>query len=205
MKKKIISLLLITALLANLLPLASLALGTEASEASTELTENIRLAEGVFYTDARQEEHYISYTPNSIVTPVVVYGDRLSDKGDYSSFAQLLENKGWNVVCGVNGDYYVVATSIPVGVIISEGKIITSDAGNWAVGFNADGTAFFGLPVLTSKVFIGSETYRLGGINKSIEKADYFLYTDDFGADTGTNVPTSNVVLSPPEGTDGLT
>jgi hypothetical protein len=39
---------------------------------------------------------------------------------------------------------------MPVGIIISEGRLISSDAGIRALGFNADGTAFFGKPAIKS-------------------------------------------------------
>ncbi len=203
MRKKTISAALALAIFASLLNPA-LALGTYCGGASAALAENVRLAEGVFYTDARQEEHYITYTPNEAIKPVVVYGRKMTDKGDFKAFASLLEEKGMNVVCGVNGDYYVVATGLPVGVAISEGRLLASDDGNLALGFRADGTAFFGKPAIAGKVYIKTETYRLGGVNRALAKGDYYLYTGDYGPDTGAGVPTTNVVLSYPEGTDCL-
>jgi uncharacterized protein YigE (DUF2233 family) len=173
-------------------------------EATTKLTENASLTQGVFYTDSRQEEHYISYTPNTAITPVVVYGDKLLDKGDFKTFAALLEKKGWSVVGGVNGDYYVVATAMPVGIIISEGRLISSDAGNWALGFKTDGSAFFGKPNIKSRIYIDSESYRFGGINKTMDGGDYYLYTSDFGADTMATKATANVVFTLPEGVTKL-
>lgn len=212
MKKKLLSYLLSFSLLLSSLMLGKASpLSTSASaqfqrfgEASTNLTENVSLTEGVFYTDARQEEHYITYKPNPSILPVVVYGEKLLDKGDFKSFAALLEERGWNVVGGVNGDYYVVATAMPVGIIISEGRLISSDAGNWALGFNADGTAFFGKPAIKSRLYIDTETYRLGGINKTIGGGDYYLFTEDFGEDNLATKPTINVIFTLPEGVTEL-
>ena len=213
MKKKIIAhLLSIAVLLSSLILTNNSPLNATASaqfqrygEASTNLAENANLTEGVFYTDARQEEHYITYTPNTNLSPVVVYGDKLLDKGDFKTFAAILEKKGWSVVGGVNGDYYVVATAMPVGIIVSEGKLISSDAGNWALGFNTDGTAFFGKPDIKSRIYIDTESYRLGGINKTMTGGDYYLYTSDFGADTMATKATTNVVFTLPEGVTSLT
>ncbi len=167
---------------------------------STELAPGVSLTEGVFQMEDRQEEHYITYSPGGAVTPLVFCGSQLTDKLAFPEASALVEGRGRRVVAGVNGDYYVMATNVPLGLVIEDGKLLSSDDGNCALGFMEDGSAFFGKPALRMSLGIGGERYRLGGLNKSIKSGDFYLYTEDFGARTGSSVKTRNIVLTVAEG-----
>ena len=64
--------------------------------------------------------------------------------GDLSGMAQTLESQGKRVVSGLNGDWYVLSTGAPTGLVVTDGIVRATGYYNdtWAIGFNADGTAF---------------------------------------------------------------
>ena len=174
-----------------------------AFESVTELAGKTKLASGVFYTgDARQAEYRLEYTPNDIVRPVVVYGSKVCNYGSFGSMASLLENRGMNVIGGINGDYYVLATNQPLGIVISEGVLRSSDSGHWAVGFRADGTAFIGKPALNMRVRLSGQDYVIAGINKVRSGTGYHLFTEDFSYTTKNTAPGWDVILTPEEGAE---
>lgn len=187
------------------LELSAGALGELHYESSTPIGMHTSLHESVFTyindenEDCLQNEHYIEYTPNSHVTPVVVYGSKVCNYGNFDTMAGLLEAKDWNVIGGINGDYYVLATYQPIGMLITDGVLHSSDGGLWSVGFRNDGTAQIGKPATSASVTIGNTDYRVYGINKEITKSDFYLYTDTYSYTTKNTVPTINLVLSYPE------
>ncbi|MCR5649098.1 MAG: phosphodiester glycosidase family protein [Oscillospiraceae bacterium] len=157
----------------------------------------------MFFTgDARQAEYRLEYIPNDIVRPVVVYGSKVCNYGSFGSMASLLENRGMNVIGGINGDYYVLATNQPLGIVITEGILRSSDAGNWAVGFRADGTAFIGKPALDMRVRLAGQEYVIAGINKVRSGTGYHLFTEDFSYTTKNTAPGWDIVLTPEEGAE---
>lgn len=192
MLKKFLSVLLVGALLMT----HCAALGEDHSSRRWPVADGTSINEGSFLYGDRQQEHWISYTPNENISPVVIYGDKLTDKGDFAAAAQQAGQRGWYTAAGINGDYYVMATNVPLGIIIDEGRLISSDGGHYAVGFNADGSAFISRPQLGTAMTLGGEKYRLGGINKTAETGDFYLFTDDFGPRTSVKGDTRNMILS---------
>lgn len=169
-----------------------------AYETETELAGKTVLASGVYYVNNdRQAEHRLEYEPNSTVKPVVVYGSKVCNYGSFSSMASLLEKRGMNVIGGINGDYYVMSTYQPLGMVVSEGELKSSDAGHWAVGFRGDGTAFIGRPALEMSVSLGGQTYVLAGVNKVRSGSGYHLFTEDFSYTTKNTAPGWDAVLVP--------
>lgn len=196
MLKKTISLLLASAVLLT----HAAALGEEYGSRSLAVADGTSVRETRFEYGGRQREHCIYYVPNENVTPVVVYGEKLTDKSDFAGAAAAAGERGWYTAAGVNGDYYVMSTNVPLGVIVDEGRLISSDAGHYALGFRSDGSAFIDRPQLKTAMTLGGEKYRLGGINKTAEKGDFYLFTDDFGPATSVSGAMRNLILSCPDG-----
>ena len=188
---------------------ASEALGWEIHTGKAQLSQGTGLGKNIFWSDTYSDlrsEYYIEYTPNSDVVPTVCYGERVLAKATLSHMAAGLESLGKHVVSGVNGDWYVVSTGAPTGLVVTNGVIRAtpyySDA--WAVGFRSNGTAFIGQPGLSLSVTFGEREYRLGGgINKIRRLADsggvggLTLLTSDFSAMTQNSQPGVDVILVP--------
>ena len=216
--RKLTSLLLSLSLISALtLPAAaSNALGEDLSAKDTLLHQETQLSTNVFwsttYSDLRTE-NLITYTPNKAVTPIVTYGDALTDRSSVADMAALLENDGYRVVAGINGDFYNVSTGLPIGIVVTEGLLRSSDAGYYAIGFRADGSAILGKPGVKVSANLGyavddgfgnsTELVRpVAAVNKARTNSGLYLYTYDFNAKhtTGTTEPGINVVCTVEQG-----
>ncbi len=145
----------------------------------------MELSKGVYWTGSDyRTENYIEYTFNSKVSPMVVSGSKVCNYGSFSSMAKLLENQGMLVIAGINGDYFNMANYEPLGIVVQNGELLSSDAGHYAVGFKADGGAVFGKPALQLSVKLGEETIPINAVNKTRSHAEIVLYTDDYSART---------------------
>lgn len=72
------------------------------------------------YSDLRTE-YYVEYSPNASVVPTVAYGSKVTDRVTLSGMAQTLESQGKRVVSGLNGDWYVLSTGAPTGLVVTDG------------------------------------------------------------------------------------
>lgn len=216
--RKMTSLLLSFSLLGALsLPAAaSEALGEDLSAKDTVIHEETQLSTNVFWSTAYSDlrtENLITYSPNKTVTPIVTYGGVLTDRSSVADTANALEGEGYRVVAGINGDFYNVSTGLPIGLVITDGVLRSSDAGYYAIGFRADGTAVLGKPGVKVSVDLGYAVDDGSGspvelirpviaVNKARTNSGVFLYTYDFNAKhtTGTTEAGVNVVCTVEQG-----
>lgn len=138
--QKLLSLLLVPVLACSLaLPAAaSDALGEDLTAQNTLLNQETELSTNVFWSTAYSDlrtENVVTYTPNEDVTPIVTYGSVLTSRNTPSSMASKLESQGYRVVAGINGDFYNTSTGLPIGMVITEGELRSSDGGYYAIGF----------------------------------------------------------------------
>ncbi len=181
-----------------ILTMASAGTGPDSWSNTEKLTEDLEYSVGIFDDGERQEEHYITYHPGGNAVPCLWYGtSALGDKATFETAAFDIEAEGKRVLAGTNGDYFVLSSGQPVGIVISNGRLITSDDGNPALGFFEDGSAFFGTPQLQLGLTIRGSAYRLSGINRSIRKNGFFLYSSDYGSMVSTAKDTLNLILIP--------
>lgn len=194
------ALLLILALLFGVTPAACASVLGEAVDGyTTEGGGSLALSRNVFWTGSDfRTENYITYQPDGEVVPVVVYGSKLLNYGDFPSMAALLEKEGYTVLGGINGDFYNTADYQPLGIVISEGELRSSDGGYWAVGFTADGETRIGKPALNMTVEIADQSYPLAAVNKARKASGLTLFTEDHSYTTQANTPGINVVLAMP-------
>lgn len=172
-------------------------LGTPVDGYDVYLGSGMELSKGVYWTGSDyRTENYIEYSPSADVYPVVVSGSKVCNRGSFSSMAALLENQGKHVIGGVNGDYYVVATGAPLGIVVENGLLRSSDAGHWAVGFQSDGRAIIGKPALELKLGLGGREFSINGFNKTRTAGSAVLLTSDFSSDTKSSGQGIDVVCS---------
>ena len=143
------------------------------------------------YSDLRTE-NVITYSPNRDVTPMVTFGGSLTARTTVSATARELEAQGYRVVAGINGDFFNTSNGLPIGILVSEGQLLSSDAGYYAVGFREDGSAVIGKPGLSVTADLGyqladssgyaAEVIRtVTGVNKArVSTGGIYLYTYEF-------------------------
>ena len=186
---------------------ASQALGWDLHTGTAPISVGTTLTTNYFWSDTYSDlrtEHYVEYVPSADVTPTVAYGTKVTDRITLTGMAQQLESQGKRVVSGLNGDWYVLSTGSPVGIIITDGVVRAAGyySSNWAIGFYEDGTAFIAQNGLSMSVTLGGATLNLsGGINKvrkmtsSDGSGGLTLLTSDF-ADTTKNSEAGVDVIS---------
>lgn len=197
---------------------ASVALGDDLTQKDTLVHQETQLSTNVFWSNAYSDlrtENFVTYTPNTSVTPIVTYGGALSSCNTISSTASALEQQGYRVVAGMNGDFYNVNNGLPIGIVVSNGELKSSDGGYWAIGFRANGSAVLGKPVMKVTADLGYEllddsgfptrvTRQLTSVNKArVSTSGIYLYTYDFNSKhtTGTTEPGVDVVCTIESGT----
>lgn len=193
---------------------ASEALGEDLTAADTLLHRETQLSTNVFWSAAYSDlrtENLITYTPSEDVTPIVTYGGALTERSTVSAAARALEEQGWRVVAGINGDFFNMGSGVPVGIVISQGRLLSSDGGCYGIGFREDGTALLGRPGVKVSADLGYEAEdgsgevirQLGGVNKARETTGgIFLYTYDFNDrhTTGNTMAGVDVICTVQEG-----
>lgn len=163
----------------------------------TYLGSGMELAKGVYWTGSDyRSENYIEYSPSSAVRPVVVSGSKLCNYGNFSSMASLLENKGMHVIAGINGDYFIVSTSEPCGIVVEDGRLLSSDGGLNAVGFKADGTAVFGKPALKMYYEIDGQKYILNGFNKARAAGEAVVCDSTYDTETANSTKGVDIICT---------
>lgn len=193
--RKTLSALTAAALLCALaLPAAaSEALGEDLTAKDTQLHDQTQLSTNVFWSTAysdRRTENLITYSPNGAVVPIVTAGSVLTSRSTVTSAARELEAEGYRVVAGINGDFFNVNTGLPIGIVVTDGELRSSDAGYYAIGFRADGTAILGKPAVTVQADLGyagedgaALVRKITGVNKArVSTGGIYLYTHDFNS-----------------------
>ncbi len=199
------------ALLALTLAVASAlgaAMGEELTDYSVQIHEDTELHSGVFWSSAEsalRTENYVTYTPGGPVKPVVTFGGALTERVTVAKAASQRESAGYRVVAGINGDHFNTSNGLPIGLVISDGTLRSTDAGYYALGFRAAGSAVIGRPPLRVQADLGygaqdGGTYtqyvrNITAVNKVREDNGIYLYTRDFNSRHTTGTTAEGVSL----------
>lgn len=151
--RKLLSIALagITAASLTLAPFAAV-IGEDLHIYETQINQGTSLSQGVFWgvkANDKRTEHYITYTPGQAVTPMITYGSKVTSTSTVSAAAKKLEEQGYRVVAGMNGDYYYTNNGVPMGLLVTEGILRSGYNKTAAIGFFEDGTAIMGDPKLS--------------------------------------------------------
>lgn len=167
-------------------------------------------------------EHYLTYSPNASVKPVVRWGDYLTSRQTLEKMARTLESQGLRVAGGINASFFDPNGS-PNGVVVSGGRLLAANPEFQVIGFRADGSAQLGQPTVTLSAAWsvpektvtgedGSETVipaqerniTLSGLNKLRSAGGYYLISGDYAPGTQNTLDGVDVVLRPDETQRGL-
>lgn len=140
-------------------------------------------------TRGNQAEHYIEYTPNNDITPVVVSGDKLWGSIDMYDANKYIMANGLRSKGAINADFFSFKTGLSMGYTITNGEIVATVTDTLpAIGFRSDGTAFIDKLNVKTTVFNGDESAEITFINKWCQPGfdPIYLLTDYFGETTKT-------------------
>ena len=162
------------------------------------------VGEGLQYTRSEgknsaglQKANILTYTPNTGVSPIMVYADEqlYGSQATITNAVKYLESHGKKVIGGTNADFFVMSSGIPIGLVIDEGELISSDAWQYAVGFKADGTAVMGRPTMNMSIAGASGTVTVSYFNKTRTTAGAYLLDRNYDDSTHFSANGSYIVL----------
>ncbi len=189
---------------------ASWALGTELTQRTVELGPGAALTSQSLWSASKADlrtEHYVTYTPNSTLTPMVFSGSYVASTNTVHSAAAQLEAQGWRAAA-INGGFFNADGTI-VGMLMTDGVLRALDVANYTLlGFTADGRVFIdeSKPTVSAawtgfdgmqRVFpiAGFNAYRN---NNYLDKL--YLYNQDFSSKVTSGGPCVSAILRPVNG-----
>lgn len=209
---------------------ASLALGSELVAQTVELGPGTALTTQSLWSASKSDlrtEHYVTYTPNATVKPVVFSGTYVASTNTVSTAAAQWEAQGYRVAAAMNGGFFNTDGTI-VGMLMTDGIVRSLDVENYTLlGFTGDGRVFIDESRPTGTVsWVGTETveppegelwdvptavavprsFPLAGFNAYRHPAKIgglFLYNKDFSSRVTSHGPCVSAILRPVGG-DGL-
>ena len=210
--------------------LASYALGSELVEQTVELGTGTTLTAQSLWSASRSDlrtEHYVTYTPNTTVKPVVFSGTYVASTNTVATAASQWEEQGYRVTAAINGGFFNTDGTI-VGMLMTEGIIRSLDVESYALlGFTNDGRVFIDESRPTGTLsWIGTEmvepsegdpwmlptpvtiprSFPMAGFNAyrhPTRQSGLFLYNKDFSSKVTSLGPCVSAILRP-VGEDGL-
>ena len=147
-------------------------------------------------TGRRQSAYILEYDPSRGGLPIISYGSTVYGRDRLSSMTDAALTDGQRVLGAINGDFYSMQTGVPLGVMISEGRLISTDDAKKAVGFTKDGRAVIGSPDihLTLKKPDGTQI-EIDQLNKYPTIWGTYLLTDDFASTTLSSFESREIVI----------
>jgi len=201
--KVIVSCLLIFAMCFQPVFAASI-LGSDVINYTIQMLNNATLGYSKFYSDdvGYQTENYFTYTPNSGSTSIVAYGPDIYGRQTITQVANHLKSNGKYPVAAINSDFFSLQTGVPMGVVVSESIIRTSDSDRPAVAFSNDGSVFIGTPSYSFNLRTtdGEKAVRIEAYNKYRQPYSVYMFNRDFASTTKATTNGLNVIIGSVEG-----
>lgn len=197
--KRAVGVILASALFATGVTTASAAPVTEILK-----TETVTVAQGVeletvtALVDDRSESIYVLTAPAD--TYAFELGGTVSGRSLVTDAAPCTPDEEEQTVAALNGDHFSFATGIPLGMAISDGRMLASPIEPYnadeyyfhALGITADGDVVTGEnPTMRAVCTVDGRELTVDRINRTRENwegGQVCLFTPDYGASTGTDV-----------------
>lgn len=191
--------------LASLCALCITAGMVPARAAGGSYSDSYDIAKGLKYTAAssetngvRQQSFRLEYTPGQDIMPIVAYGNKLYGKSDINEIIDFVQKSGQSVYGAANADFFVLSTGLPSGLVVNNGRLVSSD-GMWnAVGVKPDGKMIVGAPKMAMSMYSAvTGDYPVYALNKQRTDAGIYLLNSDYSTQTRSTGTGVNVVLKP--------
>lgn len=144
-----------------------------------------------------QKANILTYTPNADVTPIMSYANEKLYGGNatITNAVKYLQAQGKAAIGGANADFFVMSSGVPIGLVIDEGELISSDAWQYAIGFQADGTAVIGQPTMGIHISGASGSVLVSYFNKTRTTAGAYLLDHNYDTSTHFSAHGTYIVL----------
>lgn len=206
MKKRVLAIFCAAALMLGALPVSAAVgqqtgAGTVTAERTDKIAHGAELTVGQITNAAgsKNEERILVHTPGKGSAAMVAYGNSLRGLSTAKYVASWLETNGYTPVAGTNGDFFMTDTGIPIGMVVTDGVLRTSDRGQYAIGFLADGSAIIGKPSLQMVASTsGGQSIKIDYINKTIQNYGVYLMNSDYSSSSRTTAEITYIRLQDP-------
>ncbi len=156
-----------------------------------EYTSTVEICDGL-----RQEIYSFKYTPGSGTSIVPAYGEYIYGFNSVGQLISSYDGEG-RVVGGINTDFFITSTGIPLSCLISDGEIISSCDNRPALGFDEKGNAVIGYPKISANFISEDRELTVAHINKTPAVWGMYLVTDKFSATTRSSLESIEIVFRP--------
>ncbi len=205
MKKRLISTLMLLMLFTQQ-AYASI-LGNTIVGWSHEIGNGTQIYKNTFMSEqegvGKQVEYYAEYVPNDDVVPSVVNGNSLWGLKKIDKIEEYMKENEMVPLLGINASYFSWETGLPMGHVISDGKIMSKDTLAYdSIGFTKSGSAFIAPLSIETTLTAGENVIDIAHINKYNQTiTDVInLYTTDFDDNNHTSSPSLNIILGDIDG-----
>ncbi len=173
-------------------------LGNVAEHSTYQIANGLQYSEYTFYhnTEGVQEERIVEYQPGSTCKPAVTYNKYIYGVSSIKEEVSQLIGKGSDPVAGFNADFFMLSTGIPIGIVVTDGILRSSDAQANGIGFTADNKAFISKPGLVTTVTSNGQKCQIEYVNKNREYYCTYLFTPDFYQNTHVSKDGITIILS---------
>ena len=169
------------------------------------IAETRELAHGIAYDTWRGANasgkgvlfHTLTVDPANPEAGVVAWhGSVLTERKTLSSMIADAKAQGLTVVGGVNGDFFNLATGAPLGIVVHNGEIFSSEGSAFAVGIRADGTSVMGNPSI--QYVLSKNGVVLNEFHYNKDEGDFgpYVYSSLYGPRAGSDEDGVDVVIN---------
>lgn len=156
-----------------------------------EYTGSVEIINGL-----RREIYSFTYTPGSETSIVPAYGEYIYGFNSVGQLISSYEGDG-RVVGGINTDFFITSTGIPLSCLISDREIISSCDNRPAIGFDIEGNAVIGYPKIKANFSSDGKQLDVAHINKTPAIWGMYLLTDEFSRTTRSTLESIEIVFRP--------
>lgn len=209
MKKRIIATICIFMMMTQ--QVCASVLGTEITGWSHDIATGTKIYKNTFMSDqqgvGQQVEYYAEYTPNENVIPTIISGEEMWGFDTISQAESYMRQNDMVPLIGINASYFSLQTGLPMGHVISNGKILSKDTETYqSIGFLPNGSAFIAPLSIKTTLYYGENEVDIAHINKyNQEFMDIInLYTPEFAEHNHSYFPSLNIILGEIDGELGI-
>ncbi len=155
------------------------------------VTEEV-IAEGLNYKTVKathskqgiQTAYVMELSDRRNILPTVAVNNNLRSSSRMTTKIKNETEKGKEVFGGVNGDFYAMATGIPLGSVIENKEVLSAGTNANAIGFRANGSVVIDKADFDISMTIGKTSYDVDYLNKNASKWGLYLLTDRYQSTT---------------------
>ncbi len=178
---------------------AQAAEGTIISKDTSQILPNVTYTNTVAeHSGGRVESFTLAASPDSTLYPISIQGSGyIYGGGNMQSAVAKAEALGYNVIGGINSDYFSLSHGVPMGIVIEDGVYKSSPGTHSSILFNGTQTTVVGPTAVATTLYNNrsGQTTTIHHYNKHrADTGGLYLYNSYFSAST-TKTSTEGIMV----------